>query len=82
MIVSVKDRYKAADIPDSFVLDMIDRMRETKHRWTHVQDLMEALPHVPYKVIQAKVRQMISKGRITGCPCGCRGDLERVTGSV
>lgn len=30
----------------------------------------------PDKLVHAKMRKLISKGLIDGCPCGCRGDFE------
>jgi hypothetical protein len=27
------------------------------------------------KLVLAKMRQMIKKGLVNGCPCGCRGDF-------
>lgn len=31
---------------------------------------------VPWKVVVAKARAMIRKGRMDGCTCGCRGDFD------
>lgn len=31
---------------------------------------------LPDKLVLAKMRQLISKNVISGCPCGCRGDYE------
>lgn len=31
-------------------------------------------PGTPEKLVLAKMRQMMRRGVITGCPCGCRGD--------
>jgi len=33
---------------------------------------------VPTKVANAKAKSLIKRGIITGCTCGCRGDLEIV----
>ncbi len=33
-------------------------------------------PGTPEKLQLAKMRQMIRRGIVTGCPCGCRGDFE------
>jgi hypothetical protein len=30
----------------------------------------------PPKVIRAKLARLMDKGLMTGCLCGCRGDLE------
>ena len=31
---------------------------------------------VPDKVLLAKMRRLIKKGKVKGCACGCRGDFE------
>lgn len=31
---------------------------------------------VPWKVVVAKARAVIKKGRMEGCTCGCRGDFD------
>jgi hypothetical protein len=33
-------------------------------------------PEVPRKVLLSKLRNLLKKGWITGCGCGCRGDFE------
>lgn len=32
-------------------------------------------PGAPAKLVLAKMRQMIKKGLLDGCACGCRGDF-------
>ena len=44
-------------------------------RWCLTFDLEERLPDVPPKVILAKCRSLIKRGKMHGCPCGCRGDF-------
>jgi len=68
---------KAADIPDSIVLQAVDA--KAPH-WASISDVAALVPDFPWKVVHAKCAQMIRKGRISGCPCGCRGDLERRAG--
>lgn len=42
-----------------------------------VQSVLNAMPDgVPEKLALAKMRQMIRKGTVDGCGCGCRGDFE------
>lgn len=43
-----------------------------------IQQVIQEYPGVPPKLVLAKARQMIDKGTITGCACGCRGDFEVV----
>lgn len=71
---------KASDITDTQIYAVVAAPMRWEigkgPRYTrHVEDFEEALPDVPCKVIMAKLRQMVSKGRIGGCACGCRGDF-------
>lgn len=43
--------------------------------WVSMHEMQEEIDF-PYKVLLAKCRQMINKGRLKGCGCGCRGDFE------
>lgn len=37
----------------------------------------QAMPlGTPNKLVQAKMRNLIAKGYVDGCSCGCRGDYE------
>lgn len=40
--------------------------------------LSEVFPEAPPKLVLAKAAQLIGKGYVAGCPCGCRGDF-RIT---
>jgi hypothetical protein len=62
---------KASDIPDRAIYEVV----ATKNGCCQIWDLREAIPQFPYKIIQAKCRQMIAHGRLRGCLCGCRGDF-------
>lgn len=44
-------------------------------RWCLTFDLEERMPDIPPKVILAKCRSLIKRGKMHGCPCGCRGDF-------
>lgn len=44
--------------------------------WTFTWDLKHYFPQFPEKVILAKARQLIKRGLVDGCTCGCRGDFE------
>ena len=66
---------KAADIQDSEILALVERRRENGTPFTSF-DIKDALAdRFPSKVIQAKLAQMVNKGRLIGCACGCRGDF-------
>lgn len=68
---------KAADIPDAVVFQAIDTVRAQRGTWAAIEDVAALVPDMPWKIVLAKCRQMIYKKRIDGCPCGCRGDLQR-----
>lgn len=76
-------RLQAKDIPDTQVLALIRLLRHP-HRnpvdgwmWVHRWDLEPILGFwYPEKVIMAKMRSLIRRGVVDGCPCGCRGDFE------
>lgn len=82
---------QAKDIPQQALYDLIKGLRgvpkpyrsypgltwyDNKTRWVMRDELCAAWPEIPPKVIIAKARNMIAKGIIDGCPCGCRGDFE------
>jgi len=67
---------KASDIPDRRIYELVaSAVYKGRPIDLSVMKAEEAMPEVPPKVVMAKVRQMIAKGRLRGCPCGCRGDL-------
>lgn len=71
---------KASDIPDVQMLEIIatwnDSPPEGRGAWCLIWDVAERLPGFPEKVVLAKARQLIRRGLIDGCGCGCRGDFE------
>jgi hypothetical protein len=38
--------------------------------------LLAMPPNTPEKLALAKMRSLIRRGLVDGCPCGCRGDFE------
>ena len=68
---------KASDISDETILELIDSVKAKTGIWLTIWDIQQALPNFPMKVILAKLRRMVSKRHITGCPCGCYGGFER-----
>lgn len=38
--------------------------------------VLDHFPDIPEKVLRAKGRRIIARGLMTGCMCGCRGDME------
>ena len=73
-------RPKAADIDDAEFLRAVDGFESdgqwgTERRWVSIWELEPVFPAMPAKVVAAKFRQLLKRGLIDGCPCGCRGDL-------
>lgn len=64
----------ARDISDD---DFIAAVRAVRMPWgwATVGDLALHLD-APFKVVLAKLRRVIGRGLVDGCPCGCRGDVE------
>ena len=70
------------DIPEEPILRFLDALNGRWAVWyqndrepyfdNSVQLAMP--PNLPSKLIVAKMGQMIKKGIVDGCPCGCRGD--------
>ena len=71
---------KCADIPDRPVLEFLAREPETWHNWfdpkKHDNSVLRAMPpETPGKLALAKMRQLMKRGLVDGCACGCRGDF-------
>ena len=62
---------KAADISDNVITALVEKASPLGGASRF--DIQDELSHFPPKVVFAKLRQMVNKGRLTGCPCGCRG---------
>lgn len=78
----VRKSIQAKDIPDDeFIAAVAAVSVETAKRWGHKDawanrfDVAEKLGF-PEKVVLAKARAVIKKGRMEGCTCGCRGDFD------
>lgn len=66
------------DIPERPILEFLEGLNGTWANWfdaKYENSVRRAMPaNVPEKLICAKMAQMIRKGVVDGCPCGCRGD--------
>lgn len=76
---------QARDIPDApilaFLADLPPYENGQRRTWaTWYRESNAAVQHAmpagtPDKLALAKMRSMIRRGLIQGCPCGCRGDF-------
>jgi hypothetical protein len=73
---------QAKDIPDTLLLGVIRglmALSSSPMRWTFIWDVQRSTerhaPGVPPKVVMAKIKSLIKRKLLDGCPCGCRGDF-------
>ena len=67
------------DIPDEPILRFLAQRPGEWHNWLFgdEKDVRNAMPReVPEKLVLGKMRVLIRRGLVDGCPCGCRGDFE------
>ena len=65
------------DIPEQPILEFLASLNGAWANWyfDDERSVTRAMPpDLPPKLIVAKMGQMIRKGVVDGCPCGCRGD--------
>lgn len=67
------------DIPDAPILEFLASLDGKWANWygvDYANSVTHAMPSdVPLKLALAKMRQMIRRGVVDGCGCGCRGDF-------
>ena len=74
--MNISSKPKASDISDATMLDAVARfLHEHGKPWATTWDLQEMFPEFPLKVVVAKCGQLIWRGLMNGCTCGCRGDF-------
>ena len=64
------------DIPDEPILQFLLKAKGNPCSWYFVRNALPKNFFAPKKLILAKMSQLIKKGLINGCTCGCRGDFE------
>lgn len=72
---------QAKDIPEAPILEFLRSLGGHRACWFPNQpnSVLNAMPAgTPAKVALAKMRALIKRGLVTGCPCGCRGDFALV----
>jgi len=65
------------DIPDAPLVRFVAEKQQEKGYWVNVWDF-DGTPYadLPDNLFRAKMGNLIKKGYLTGCNCGCRGDYE------
>ena len=67
------------DIPDEPILRFLAQRPGVWHNWYFGDelDVRQAMPRdLPEKLVLGKMRMLMKRGLVGGCPCGCRGDFE------
>lgn len=69
------------DIPTMPILRFLESLNGKWANWfdptVYSNSVLNAMPpETPEKLAMTKMRNLIKKGVIDGCPCGCRGNYE------
>ena len=68
------------DIPDKPIMEFLLKNKGHLCNWyfENEKDVTNAMPKniTSEKLILAKMKQLIKRGLVDGCTCGCRGDFE------
>lgn len=67
------------NIPEQPILDYLASLNGRWATWCPGWDnsVMQVMPPgTPPKLARAKMNQLIKRGLVDGCTCGCRGDYE------
>lgn len=68
-------RPKCSDIPDEPILILMASGEQFGHWDISRHSVLSAMPpDLPEKLPLAKMRQLLRRGLVEGCGCGCRGD--------
>lgn len=75
----VHKRLQCKHIPDRPILEFLRSLNGEWANWSSFGDdnsVRRAMPAgTPCLLVIAKMRQMMHRGVVDGCPCGCRGDF-------
>jgi hypothetical protein len=76
-----KGRMQCKDIPTEPILRLLQDNPTEMHKWWNGVDswpsIRPAFPvDCPDHLLLAKMKQLIRKGLVFGCACGCRGDFQ------
>jgi hypothetical protein len=76
----LEDGMKTKDIPDQPILEFLSQIAPRWAFWfegSETSILGRAIPiDTPKNLVLAKMRNLIKRGLVQGCACGCRGDFE------
>ncbi len=68
------------DLSTIKILTFLDQHRGQWATWQAIDTYMPSVgalfPDAADKLVRAKMAQLIGKGLVSGCSCGCRGDYE------
>lgn len=68
------------DIPDAPILSFLVSLDGQWANWfgdEYDNSVTHAMPkNTPSKLVLAKMAQLMKRGLVDGCDCGCRGDFE------
>lgn len=71
------------DIPDKPIMEFLLKHKGHWCNWyfENDRDVRQVMPKnlASEKLILAKMRQLMKRGLVDGCSCGCRGDFEITT---
>ena len=65
---------KASDIDDAVMLLVVDEVDNPDTCGAMVWDIEKKFADTPSKVVRAKLKQLLKRDLLDGCPRGCRGD--------
>lgn len=66
--------FQAKMIPDLEILILVRALMKSQGS-SDLYDIWRAYPHIPEKVVLAKMRTLVDRGYLYGCGCGCRGNF-------
>jgi hypothetical protein len=64
------------NIADAPLLRFIAAKELEKGMWVNTWDFAPPYSELPGNLFRAKMGQLLKRGLIDGCNCGCRGDYE------
>lgn len=81
MSEEIPRKLQCKDIPDEIILRFLLSRKGIWCTWFPAKwdnsSVMNAVDSsLPGKLVHAKMKMLMRRGLVTGCPCGCRGDFE------